>query len=682
MFRQKLLPFAIAAAMTAPALAETSGDQVEEIIVTGVRTESPLRVLTNPKSPRQPLPAHDGADYLKTIPGFSVIRKGGADGDPVFRGMAGSRLSMLVDGETILGGCSHRMDPPTAYIFPEAFDSIEVIKGPQSVQHGPGNSAGVVLFERELVRPVKTELKAHASSLAGSFGRHDEVLDASLSTRDFSIRASATNASQDNYEDGDGVEVHSEYERWSTQASLAWTPDDHTQLELSAARSDGEAAYADRGMDGSKFERDNYNLKLRRIELNGLISSYEAQVYYNYVDHVMDNFSLREPSGPMATARAMNPDRETTGGRVAFTLAPIEDLEWVLGADTQRNEHSVRMSMNQAMMPYQHLDRMEDAQFDQRGLFTELSWTLSEGQRLIGGLRTDRWTAEDLRHNIALNMMMSVANPAFGHERKETLQSHFIRLEQGLPDISSTAYIGFGHNERFPDYWETIAKESASSVSAFDIKPEENNQLDAGLIYTGERLRGSLSAFYNEIDNYILIDNGFSKPAGMMGSRTTTIARNVDARSWGFELDAQYRFNDHWRSEFTFASVRGSNETDDRHLAQLPPVETRTSLHYQNERWSAALLWRFIDEQDRVDIGRGNIAGQDIGPSDSAHIFSLNGSWRLNEMFLLTGGADNLLDETYAEHISRSSALIPGFDQTTRVNEPGRTYWLKAQLTF
>jgi len=57
----------------------------EEIVVAGARMNEPLTVVTDPKAPRQPLPAHDGADYLKTIPGFSVIRKGGTDGDPVFR---------------------------------------------------------------------------------------------------------------------------------------------------------------------------------------------------------------------------------------------------------------------------------------------------------------------------------------------------------------------------------------------------------------------------------------------------------------------------------------------------------------------------------------------------------------------------------------------------------------------
>ena len=38
------------------------------------------------------------------------------------------------------------MDPPTAYIFPSAFDRITVLKGPQSVQYGPDTSAGVVLL--------------------------------------------------------------------------------------------------------------------------------------------------------------------------------------------------------------------------------------------------------------------------------------------------------------------------------------------------------------------------------------------------------------------------------------------------------------------------------------------------------------------------------------------------------
>ena len=57
------------------------------VVVTAEFSDAPLVITSDPQKPRQPIPAHDGADYLKTIPGFSVIRKGGSDGDPVLRGM-------------------------------------------------------------------------------------------------------------------------------------------------------------------------------------------------------------------------------------------------------------------------------------------------------------------------------------------------------------------------------------------------------------------------------------------------------------------------------------------------------------------------------------------------------------------------------------------------------------------
>ncbi|MDR2678912.1 MAG: hypothetical protein LBB51_05680, partial [Zoogloeaceae bacterium] len=85
--------------------------ELEPLVITAPFMNTPLEVRFDPKAPQQPLPANDGASFLKTIPGMSVIRKGGTDGDPVFRGMAASRLNILFDGEQILGGCGGRMDP-------------------------------------------------------------------------------------------------------------------------------------------------------------------------------------------------------------------------------------------------------------------------------------------------------------------------------------------------------------------------------------------------------------------------------------------------------------------------------------------------------------------------------------------------------------------------------------------
>ena len=108
-------------------------DLQEPVIVTGSAPLDGLVFELDPKQPRQPMPASDGADYLQTVPGFSAIRNGGSNGDPVLRGLFGSRLNVLTDGGTLIGACPSRMDNALSYVSPETFDRLVIIKGPQSV---------------------------------------------------------------------------------------------------------------------------------------------------------------------------------------------------------------------------------------------------------------------------------------------------------------------------------------------------------------------------------------------------------------------------------------------------------------------------------------------------------------------------------------------------------------------
>jgi iron complex outermembrane receptor protein len=109
----------------------------------------------------------------------------------------------------------------------------------------------------------------------------------------------------------------------------------------------------------------------------------------------------------------------------------------------------------------------------------------------------------------------------------------------------------------------------------------------------------------------------------------------------------------------------------------MPPLELRTALDYERSRWSAGLLWRLVSEQDRYAVNQGNVVGQDLGRTGGFGVLSVNAGWRPAPGVLLTAGVDNLFDKLYAEHLSRGGAAVAGFVQTGRVNEPGRTVWLK-----
>ena len=651
--------------------------------VTAPLPTEPLVTILDPKAPRQPLPAHDGAEYLKTIPGFSVIRKGGTDGDPVLRGMAGSRLNILLDGEQLLGGCGMRMDPPTAYVFPESYDRITVVKGPQTVLYGPGNSAGLVRFERTNERFQKPGLEGTASLMAGSFGRNDEVVDTRLGTEFFYVRGIATRSHSDDYADGKGRDVHSRYTRYSGNAAFGWTPSDDTRLELSGTRSNGQAAYADRTMDGSKFLRENVGFRGEWRRLTDRIEKVEVQAYHNYVDHVMDNYSLRTfvPSmmspGPMVN----NPDRLTRGGRLAVGLRLAEATKVSLGVDTQANDHTVRKTGNQWTLPVLSFTRMDDGSFKNSAVFGEVDHPLSGKDHLVLGLRADRWHAADPRATVAITMMATVPNPTLNHERKETLSSGFLRYEREV-FAGSTVYAGVGHTERFPDYWEAISKESLTTASAFDTKPERTTQLDIGWMKQTGAIQASASFFYGKVTDFILIQSNVSKPSGM-GTRLATVSRNVDATTWGGEVGIGTKLAGSVKVDASLAYTRGENDTDGKALAQIPPLEARLGLGYEAADWSMGLLVRGVQRQDRFAVNQGNIVGQDLGATGGFAVVSLNAGWKPAKGWMLTTGVDNLFSRTYAEHISRSTSMIPGYlAQAVRVNEPGRTLWIKASVTF
>jgi iron complex outermembrane receptor protein len=178
-----------------------------------------------------------------------------------------------------------------------------------------------------------------------------------------------------------------------------------------------------------------------------------------------------------------------------------------------------------------------------------------------------------------------------------------------------------------------------------------------------------------------LIESGVRKATASGLIRMTTISRNIAAATWGGEATMGWRFAPNWKLDASVAGVRGNNDTDERPLAQLPPIDSRLSLLYTRPTWSAAALVRLVAAQSRFAIGQGNIVGQDLGRSPGFGVVSLNASWRPTAALRLSGGIDNVFDRTYAEHVSRAGAAVAGFVTTARVNEPGRFLWLKVDFS-
>ena len=676
------LPFALStlccAVLASTAVADehaAHSNELSPLVITAIAPSSPLTIVTNPKDPRQPVPASDGGDYLKTIPGFALIRNGGTNGDPVLRGMFGSRLNILTNGGEMLGACPGRMDAPTSYISPETYDKLTVIKGPQTVLWGPGASAGTILFEREPEHFGELGTRVNASLLAGSNGRFDKTIDAAAGGPLGYVRVIGNTAHADDYKDGNGDTVPSRYDKWNGDIALGWTPDADTLLELTAGKGDGEARSAGRGMDGSQYQRESLGLRFEKSNIGDVLDKIEAQVYYNYADHVMDNYTLRTPSGTgmMAGPMASNVDRRTLGARIKATWR-WADYQLISGIDAQTNEHRKRMGMG--IDTYKDQNWSKDADFHNYGAFGELTWYAAERDRLITGARVDRASAKDYRARLGSGMM-SKPNPTLDKTRADTLPSGFVRYEHDLNDSPTTVYAGLGHSQRFPDYWELFSPSSgpAGSVNAFDaIKPEKTTQLDAGLQYKTDTLEAWASVYAGEIRDYILFDY----------ARGSSQAQNINARVMGGELGTAYQLTSNWKADATLAYAWGKNTSDGKALPQMPPLDTRLGLTYSQDDWSAGALWRIVARQDRIDRNAGNVVGKDFDKSAGFGVFSLNGAYRINKNLKVSAGVDNLLDKNYSEHLNMAGNAGYGYpaNDPRAINEPGRTLWTKVDVSF
>ena len=627
---------------------------LDEVVVTAIHDQSAVQVVTDPKIPRQPVPASDAADYLQTIPGFSAVRSGGTNGDPVFRGQFGSRLPLLTNGTQMLGACPGRMDTPSSYIAPETFDVLTLIKGPQTVLWGPGASAGVVRFERERPDFAAGPVNFTASLLGASAGRNDQNADLAAGNDQFYARISANHSRGQDYKDGDGTSIPSGWNKWNADAALGWTPDADTLVELSAGAGDGWARSAARGMDGTQFRRDSLGLRLQKQNITPWLSKVEAQIYRNEADHLMDNFQ-RRPLPPGKMAMASNVKRVVTGGRIAATLQPTPALTADIGLDLQRNTHEGRSGMG---MSYLNKPWVRDAKFANLGLFSELRWQAAPSTLWVGGLRLDRAQAWDYR------------NPASTHKRDESaLPSGFVRWEQTLAS-GATTYVGLGHVQRFPDYWELISGKAGNVFAT--LEPEKTTQLDVGANWKGQNWQFWTSAYAGMVRDFILFDYA-SNPSK---------ARNIDARTAGFELGGSYKLAPAWTAQATVAYTWGSNRSDGTALPQMPPLEARLGLDYAQGPWTAGALWRLVAAQHRYTQDQGNVVGRDMGASSGFGVLSLHASYRVQRQLKITVGVDNLLDKTYAEHLNLAGNAGFGFPANTRLNEPGRTLWLRADMQF
>lgn len=206
--------------------------------------------------------------------------------------MFGLCLNIFINGGMMFGVCLNWMDVLIFYILLEIYDKFIVIKGLQMVFWGLGVLVGMIFFECELECFGEFGLWVNVSLLVGFNGCFDKVLDVVVGNW-FGYLCFIGNYVQfDDYEDGVGNIVLLCWKKWNGDVVVGWIFDEDILIEFIVGKGDGEVCYVGCGMDGLQFKCESLGLCFVKLNVSDVLEKVEVQVYYNYVDYIMDNFCL------------------------------------------------------------------------------------------------------------------------------------------------------------------------------------------------------------------------------------------------------------------------------------------------------------------------------------------------------------------------------------------------------
>ncbi len=630
----------------------------------------------------------DGGELLLQTPGVSGVKMGNHGIDPVIRGQKHNQLNILLNGAYIHGGCPNRMDPPSSFASAELYDQVTVIKGVQTLIYGSGGSGGTVLFERSIPKfedgdTFNTKAGAGYRSNGNAW---DVFADVAGGSEEGYIRGSATVKKAETYKDGDGNDVRSGYSEQSLMASLGGKSDGGTKyrFDIDAVRGK-DILYAGANMDSPQADNDTYKLSIE----SGKLANFEtvkAEIYRSDVTHDMDNYSYRTNAGMWMRV----PSKSITDGVRLKGGMTLGKGDLTLGVDYKKGDRdatryggaagTVPTTSNAFMWP--------GVETDQTGLFAEYQGNLSKGNRYTAGMRFDTVNTNATKAAITPDAMQNanwLYNKYYGvtaSKKSENNISALYRMEHDLSN-ENMLFWGVSRTMRTADETERyLASSNATAAKVWvgnpDLKPEAHTQLDVGFNFIGKNSKSSISVYYDNVSDYILRDRAHGQ-TGILTTDNATIYRNVAAVLYGVDYESSYKWSDNWRSNFTAAYVFSQNTTDNRVIAQTPPLEGTVSLEYFNNAWVLGADVRLVAEQTRVEDDITTDSGLDAGPSKGFGVLNLYGSMKLGKNGDLKFGIDNILDTTYAEHLNKPNA----FDTSViRVNEAGRSVWARVSMKF
>lgn len=639
-------------------------NETEELLVTGSRATRQIEVADTVEiSP-------DSAALLRKAPGANVNGNGPLTGIAQYRGMYGSRISVVVDGAVIGAGGPNWMDPPLSYAPAALLESLVVYRGIAPVGAGQetiGGAINATTWSGDFASGESVESSGRLQ--AGGQPVSDAWLvsaAASAATHNHRLKIAGLREQAGDAEFNGGEILPTEYERARYDLGYAYRRGGQT-LQLDFARNEtGDSGTPALPMDIQYIDSDlaslNYNFEAAFWAL-------EVKLYYSEIDHGMSNYHLRQPPAMAGMWRRNIAKGENLGFKLNGARKDSSG-SWSVGIDGHGEQHS--SDIDNPNSPAFFVVNFNNATRDLLGVFAERQQRFNH--KLLGefGLRYNRVVMDaDAIDGTPARMMaapgQSLRDTFNGAERNQS-DNNIDWVAKAYYQASDTLsyYAGVARKSRSPSYQERylwLPLEATAGLADgrtytgnINLDPEVAHEIELGLDYQAARLTMSPRFFYRDVEDYIQGVESTNTNAVMLVSMMNTANgsnnapplefHNVDANLYGFDMDWAYQLNDQWSLSGIVNYVRGERDDIDDNLYRIAPLNNTLAVNYRAERWQATLESVAYVKQDNVSATNSEQETPGYG------VLNARGYWQVSSGARLSFGVENLLDKKYRDHLA------------------------------
>ncbi|WP_372424485.1 TonB-dependent hemoglobin/transferrin/lactoferrin family receptor [Salinarimonas chemoclinalis] len=527
------------------------------------------------------------------------------------------RVAVTVDGARQNFQRSGHNADGAFFLDPAFVRLVDVTRGPVANIYGSGAIGGVVSFQTVSPDDVLAPGERLSLTLDTTFlmGRQTGILGTGIAamrpTEAFGALVGLSLRSTDEYENGDGLVVNdSGQEIVSGLAKVAIDPAPFHRIELSA--------------------------QLQRFDFaNGLGTAMEPRRDNEVTTETfVGRWSWDDPADPWVdlTVQAWSTRTQTDQRRLSGTRAQIGETRFfeihTIGADVHntsrfdagpvgfaltygwdafRDEVTVRDPVGSADLFTPSGERTVWGGF----LQAQATWGIVD---VIGATRFDAYE-------------LSGGDVSSDGNRVSPKLTIGIRPIEGLQ-----VYGTYAEGYRAPSVTETLIAGVHPFPAAFsfqpnpNLRPEVGKTIEAGvnlsfddLFLQGDRLRGKVSVFRTDVDDYI--ESIYSDPSGRCGDprapaacRTATFRYDniARARLTGAELDLTYDAR-RWFASVSAGTTRGDDRVTNQPLTSVYPDQLAlgAGLRFLDQKLTLGGRVTFVAAQDRLPTASATLKSED-----------------------------------------------------------------------